>query len=101
MRETPSEDKANETVILNHPWKRQGKSLQYPEGASPLSPCDLKTTGNAPRTKTFDIKDDLIVKEWGLDSVNLNREPIPVDPIALNEARLLCREAMTLITEEV
>lgn len=29
------------------------------------------------------------------------RDPIPVDPVALNEARLLCRQAMTLITEEV
>jgi len=38
---------------------------------------------------------------WNLSESNLRLDPIPPEPVALNEARLLCREAMTLITEEV
>ncbi|KAF2799273.1 hypothetical protein K505DRAFT_231459, partial [Melanomma pulvis-pyrius CBS 109.77] len=38
---------------------------------------------------------------WNLLENNLRQDPIPPEPVALNEARLLCREAMTLITEEV
>lgn len=38
---------------------------------------------------------------WNLVENNMCQDPIPPEPVALNEARLLCREAMTLITEEV
>lgn len=38
---------------------------------------------------------------WNLLENNMRQDPIPPEPLALNEARLLCREAMTLITEEV
>jgi hypothetical protein len=38
---------------------------------------------------------------WNLMENNARQDPIPPEPVALNEARLLCREAMTLITEEV
>jgi hypothetical protein len=52
------------------------------------------------RANTFGVDDPLIVEDWDLKNNNATRTPIPLDPVALNEARLLCREAMTLITEE-
>jgi hypothetical protein len=35
------------------------------------------------------------------DVANHSRMLIPNDPLELNKARLICREAMTLIVEEV
>jgi hypothetical protein len=49
------------------------------------------------RAFTFDVDAAL---GWNLLENNMRQDPIPPDPVALNEARLLCREAMTLITEE-
>lgn len=49
---------------------------------------------------TFPVNNPNIKAEWSLDALNANRTPIPLDPVELNEARLLCREALTLITEE-
>ena len=49
---------------------------------------------------TFPIADPSIKDEWNLDALNKNRNPISLDVVELNEARLICREAMTLITEE-
>jgi hypothetical protein len=55
----------------------------------------------ARRAETFAIDENLVGgAAWDLKENNDNRTPIPLDPVALNEARLLCREAMTLITEE-
>jgi hypothetical protein len=56
--------------------------------------------GSVTRFDTFPINDPSIEEEWNLDKLNKNKDPISLDPVELNEARLLCREAMTLITEE-
>ena len=52
------------------------------------------------RTNTFVVDDPNIVADWELEKANHNRDPIQLDPVQLNEARLICREAMTLISEE-
>lgn len=52
------------------------------------------------RAETFEIDDPYIQPAFDLTFNNSTRDPIPVEATALNEARLLCREAMTLITEE-
>lgn len=64
------------------------------------SPCqnDAVETGMG-RAFTFDVEEGAL--GWNLLENNLRQDPIPPEPLALNEARLLCREAMTLITEEV
>ena len=54
----------------------------------------------ARRVDTFVIDDESVDMGWDLRENNNDHTPIPLDPVALNEARLLCREAMTLITEE-
>lgn len=43
----------------------------------------------------------MIKEDWDINVNNNRRDPISLDPVSLNEARLLCREAITLITEEV
>ncbi|GIJ84832.1 hypothetical protein Asppvi_003683 [Aspergillus pseudoviridinutans] len=79
---------------------------------SPLSAPDAKKQSAKPKDKTlespaptddpytFHPQDSNIAEDWNLALNNARRDPIPLDPVALNEARLLCREAMTLITEE-
>lgn len=82
---------------------------------SPVSPPDVKKQNAKPNDKTlesqspadgpghsdtFHLRDPKITAGWNLQLINKMRDPIPVDPVELNEARLLCREAMTLITEE-
>ncbi|KAF2277097.1 uncharacterized protein EI97DRAFT_441851 [Westerdykella ornata] len=54
--------------------------------------------GGLPRAFTFNVEQGDV--GWNLLENNRRRDPIPPEPVALNEARLLCREAMTLITEE-
>ena len=61
---------------------------------------DQSSMGGPKRVNTFGIDDPMIIEDWDLQKANANCDPIPLDPVALNEARLLCREAMTLITEE-
>jgi hypothetical protein len=51
------------------------------------------------RAFTFAVEEG--TSDWNLLENNLRKDSIPPEPVALNEARLLCREAMTLITEEV
>jgi hypothetical protein len=53
-----------------------------------------------PRTDTFPVNDPFILPGFDLDINNKDCTPIPLNPVALNEAKLLCREALTLITEE-
>ncbi|GME47700.1 hypothetical protein BKCO1_100066 [Neofusicoccum parvum] len=67
--------------------------------SAPGSPSTLATDMQE-RKHTFDIEDPFILEGRSLKELNTSREPVPVDPVALNEARLLCRQAMTLITEE-
>ena len=65
------------------------------------SPCQdkaVQTTG-IERTFTFEVKQGAV--GWNLRAINSCTDAIPPEPVALNEGRLLCREAMTLITEEV
>ncbi|KAK0665024.1 hypothetical protein DIS24_g318 [Lasiodiplodia hormozganensis] len=72
-------------------------------GSAPDSLATLATIALADipeRKHTFDIDDPHILEGRSLKELNMARDPIPVDPVALNEARLLCRQAMTLITEE-
>jgi hypothetical protein len=71
---------------------------------SPVSdngdPCDKGTDAfGIERVFTFAIDDGAF--GWNLIENNTRQDSIPPEPVALNEARLLCREAMTLITEEV
>jgi len=64
------------------------------------SPCGERSNdAGIERAVTFAVEEGAL--GWDLAENNNNNEPIPPEPIALNEARLLCREAMTLITEEV
>ena len=65
------------------------------------SPCRDKAvqTSGFTRAYTFEVEEG--APGWNLLENNMCRDPIPPEPVALNEARLLCREAMTLITEEV
>lgn len=64
------------------------------------SPCQSKTQEalGMERAFTFAVEEGAI--GWNLLENNARQDPIPPEPLALNEARLLCREAMTLITEE-
>jgi hypothetical protein len=52
------------------------------------------------RAETFLVEDEFIQPGFDLEINNQDRTPIPLDPFSLNEAKLLCREALTLITEE-
>jgi len=52
------------------------------------------------RAETFEIDDPYIEPAFDLVINNSTQDPIPLEATAMNEARLLCREAMTLITEE-
>jgi hypothetical protein len=52
------------------------------------------------RFETFPVQDDAIHEDWDVHQLNDLKKPIALDAFELNEARLICREAMTLITEE-
>ncbi|KIW07298.1 uncharacterized protein PV09_02148 [Verruconis gallopava] len=72
-----------------------------PKSSGPSTPVPpTPHVGSISRFGTFPLKDPSIKEEWDLDALNKRRDPISLDPVELNEARLLCREAMTLITEE-
>lgn len=60
----------------------------------------FKATAHLSKAETFHVSDEFALPGWALDVLNNERTPITLDPLALNEARLACREAMTLITEE-
>ncbi|KAJ4295300.1 hypothetical protein N0V90_007311 [Kalmusia sp. IMI 367209] len=64
------------------------------------SPCQTKTTDALGIERAFTFAVDEGAFGWNLLETNARQDPIPPEPVALNEARLLCREAMTLITEE-
>jgi hypothetical protein len=66
-----------------------------------MSPCEAKSIefSGMDRAYTFNVETGDL--GWNLIENNMRQDPIPPEPLALNEARLLCREAMTLITEEV
>ncbi|KAF2754729.1 hypothetical protein EJ05DRAFT_131526 [Pseudovirgaria hyperparasitica] len=70
------------------------------QSSEKLSPCQKRAKGFIERNNTFEIEDNTIGESWDLYAINHDRSPIPVDPLALNEAKLLCREAMTLIVQE-
>ncbi|KAF2749688.1 hypothetical protein M011DRAFT_511702 [Sporormia fimetaria CBS 119925] len=76
------------------------KSLKSSMIDSLASPCEVRAidTDGIDRAFTFNVED--AAPGWNLIENNRRRDPIPPEPVALNEARLLCREAMTLITEE-
>ncbi|KAF2264615.1 hypothetical protein CC78DRAFT_532991 [Lojkania enalia] len=71
-----------------------------PVSADSNSPCEDKAAESTgmERAFTFNVEGGAI--GWNLLENNMRQDPIPPEPVALNEARLLCREAMTLITEE-
>jgi hypothetical protein len=77
------------------------KTSGSPTTGGDKSPCDNKSTdlSGFDRAFTFDVEKGTL--GWNLLENNMRQDPIPPEPVALNEARLLCREAMTLITEEV
>jgi hypothetical protein len=65
-----------------------------------FSPATEYINRDLVRAETFQIDDPYIVPAFDIAINNSTQDPIPVEATALNEARLLCREAMTLITEE-
>jgi hypothetical protein len=65
------------------------------------SPCETRTIGGTGIERVFTFNVEKGAVGWNLADTNTRQDPIPPEPVALNEARLLCREAMTLITEEV
>jgi hypothetical protein len=65
------------------------------------SPCETKAIDFSGIDRAYTFNVDQGPLDWNLLENNMRRDPIPPEPVALNEARLLCREAMTLITEEV
>ncbi|KAF1977461.1 hypothetical protein BU23DRAFT_550779 [Bimuria novae-zelandiae CBS 107.79] len=64
------------------------------------SPCESKTLDSLGMERAFTFAVEEGAVGWNLLENNARQDPIPPEPLALNEARLLCREAMTLITEE-
>lgn len=92
---------ALKTIIPNH--ITQNTILHSPMSSeSPLSNWTEGLESDINRGYTFSLEDlPEVVEDWDLDKINNCREAIPPDPMELSEARLLCREAMTLITEEV
>ena len=92
---------ALKTVIPN--YITQDTILHSPMSSrSPLSNWTEKLESDVNRGYTFSLEDrPEAVEDWDLDKINNCRDAIPPDPMELSEARLLCREAMTLITEEV
>jgi hypothetical protein len=89
------------------PEDRQKENIKVFDKAAP-EPAQQPTQPNGAdgrplsshRVNTFHVDDPFVIEDWDLKNNNETRDPIPLDPVALNEARLLCREAMTLITEE-
>jgi hypothetical protein len=65
------------------------------------SPCQDKSIESLGMERAFTFAVDDGAPGWNLMENNARQDPIPPEPVALNEAKLLCREAMTLITEEV
>jgi hypothetical protein len=87
----------NLSPILTRGLLKQGTSGTTPDTNSP---CQKNALENGmERAFTFAVEEG--TSDWNLLENNLRKDPIPPEPVALNEARLLCREAMTLITEEV
>jgi len=96
----------------NMPTNSQTDDKQKP--STPTSPPSTQTTSDSvtrdfatptqmralTHFDTFPVNNPNIQPEWSLDVLNANRTPISLDLADLNEARLLCREALTLITEE-
>ena len=75
--------------------------------ASAIKVTDVNGTCGKPQGSKA-VEDDKVDTQnyqytsgWELDSLNNDKTPIQVDAVQLNEARLVCREAMTNITEEV
>ncbi|KAJ4359570.1 uncharacterized protein N0V89_000125 [Didymosphaeria variabile] len=64
------------------------------------SPCQNTSQDALGMERAFTFAVDEGHIGWNLLENNARQDPIPPEPLALNEARLLCREAMTLITEE-
>jgi hypothetical protein len=77
-----------------------GSGTKAKDFASPATNPPTPHVGSISRFDTFPLEDPSIKPEFPLDQLNRTRDPISLDPVELNEARLLCREAMTLITEE-
>ncbi|KAF2437023.1 hypothetical protein EJ08DRAFT_691327 [Tothia fuscella] len=61
-----------------------------------------RPSGSPPplRAETFAVDDPYIYFDFDINDNNAIRDPIRLDPVELNEAKVLCREALTLITEE-
>ncbi|KAF2092680.1 hypothetical protein NA57DRAFT_82045 [Rhizodiscina lignyota] len=69
-----------------------------PEVSQESSEAHTAPPRSLSKAETFHVSDSL--PGWALDVLNNERTPITLDSLDLNEARLACREAMTLITEE-
>jgi len=92
---------AIKTIIPNH-ITQNAISHSPISSKSPLLDGTEELQSDINRGYTFSLEDlPEVVEDWDLDKINNCRDAIPPDPMELREARLLCREAMTLITEEV
>lgn len=79
---------------------KQGVS-SGPSSAGNTSPCQDKSADSLRIERAFTFAVEEGAMGWNLQENNASQDPIAPEPVALNEAKLLCREAMTLITEEV
>jgi hypothetical protein len=90
----------NMSPVLTKDISKQGV-VSSPVSAGNTSPCQDKSVNTLGIERAFTFEVDEGATGWHLLENNARQDPIPPEPVALNEAKLLCREAMTLITEEV
>jgi hypothetical protein len=88
----------NKSTFSASPVDAKKENIRFQDHAPTMSTEIARTP--PPRMETFPVDDPFIQPGFDLDTNNQDRTPIPLDPVALNEAKLLCREALTLITEE-
>ncbi|TKA72048.1 hypothetical protein B0A49_05620 [Cryomyces minteri] len=87
----------------DHAQSRRPSRLRTPHHRE----SDHEATGHSPPRRsdtaaTYGIAPSLSISEhWNLDGLNSEEQPpLTLNPSDLNEAKLVCRLAMTLITEE-
>jgi len=88
----------NLSSILTKGFSKHNTDATTSDVGSPCYEKAIESSGME-RAYTFAVEEG--ASGWNLLENNQRLDPIPPEPVALNEARLLCREAMTLITEEV
>jgi hypothetical protein len=97
--QTLSIPNATNGSLFFSPVEAKKENISFQDHAPAYS---AQTLPNSPpsRMETFPVDDPFIQPGFDLALINHDHTPIPLDPLALNEAKLICREALTLITEE-